>query len=117
VRPVEITLMGSIRKIVTVRQKFEFIQTEAVTDKILPRTAVVSLRDPIDDRLISNEASVSFDSNSTLLDERKKAVILTVLGGTYDKNKDYALVIRDANTKAEIDRISFRIDLALSNDF
>lgn len=117
VRPVEITLMGSIRKIVTVRQKFEFIQTEAVTDKILPRTAVVSLRDPIDDRLISNEASVSFDSNSTLLDERKKAVILTVLGGTYDKNKDYALVVRDANTKAEIDRISFRIDLALSNDF
>lgn len=117
VRPVEITLMGSIRKIVTNRQKFEFIQTEAVTDKILPRTTSISLRDPDGDRLISNEASVSFDSSSNLMDERKKTVMLTVLGGTYDKNKDYALVIRDANTKAEIDRVNFRIDLALSNDF
>lgn len=117
VRPVEVTLMGSIRKIVTNRQKFEFIQTEAVTDKILQRTALISLRDPEGDRLISNEASISFDNASNLMDERKKTVILTVLGGTYDKNKDYALVIRDANTKAEIDRVNFRIDLALSNDF
>lgn len=117
VRPVEITLMGSIRKIVTNRQKFEFIQTEAVTDKILPRTTLISLRDPDGDRLISNEASISFDSPSNLMDERKKTVMLTILGGSYDKNKDYALVIRDANTKAEIDRVNFRIDLALSNDF
>ena len=44
-------------------------------------------------------------------------LMLTVLGGSYDKNKDYALVIRDALTKAEVERVNFRIDLAFSNDF
>lgn len=117
IRPVEITLLGSVRKVVTNRQKFEFIQTEAITDKVLPRTVLVSLRDTNGDKLISNEASLTFDSSSNLMDERKKTVMLTILAGSYDKNKDYALVIRDANTKAEVDRENFRIDLAFSNDF
>ena len=51
------------------------------------------------------------------MDERKKSVMLTVLGGSYNKNKEYALVLRDALTKAEVDRVNFRIDLAFNNDF
>lgn len=117
IRPVEITLLGSVRKVVTNRQKYEFIQTEPVSDKVLPRTVLISLRDSSGDRLISNEASLTFDSSSNLMDERKKTVFLTVLGGSYDKNKDYALVIRDALTKAEVERVNFRIDLAFTNDF
>jgi uncharacterized protein (TIGR02687 family) len=117
IRPVEITLLGSVRKVVTNRQKYEFIQTEAISDKVLARTVLISLRDSDGDKLISNEASLTFDSSSNLMDERKKTVFLTVLGGSYDKNKDYALVIRDALTKAEVERVNFRIDLAFSNDF
>jgi uncharacterized protein (TIGR02687 family) len=117
IRPVEITLLGSTRKVVTNKQKFEFIQTEAITDKVLARTVLVSLRDTDGDKLISNEASLTFDSSSNLMDERKKSVMLTVLGGSYNKNKEYALVLRDALTKAEVDRVNFRIDLAFNNDF
>jgi uncharacterized protein (TIGR02687 family) len=116
-RPVEITLLGTVRKVVTNRQKFEFIQTEAISDKVLARTVLVSLRDTDGDKLISNEASLTFDSSSNLMEERKKTVLLTILAGSYDKNKDYALVSRDALTKAEVDRVSFRVDLAFSNDF
>jgi hypothetical protein len=76
-RHVEFSLLGASNKVVTNTQRFEFIQTEAVSDKVLPRTVVVALRDG--DRPISNEQTLTFDSTSQLLDERKRSVFLTVL--------------------------------------
>ena len=114
-RPVGLSLLGSVRKVVTNKQRFEFIQTEAVSDRVLPRTVTVSLRDG--DQLVSDLATLTFDSGSALLDERKKSVVLTILAGQYDRQRDYALVIRDAETQAEVDRIPFKVDLAFTNDF
>ncbi len=114
-RPVGLSLLGSVRKVVTNKQRFDFIQTEAISERVLPRTVTISLRDG--EQLISNQATLTFDSNSGLLDERKKSIMLTILAGQYDRQRDYALVIRDAETQAEIDRIPFKVDLAFSNDF
>jgi hypothetical protein len=114
-RPVGISLLGSVRKVVTNKQRFELIQTEAVSDRVLPRTVTVSLRDG--DQVVSDLATLTFDSGSALLDERKKSVVLTILAGQYDRQRDYALVIRDAETQAEIDRVPFKVDLAFTNDF
>lgn len=102
-------------KVVNNLPRFEFIQTEPVTSKVLPRTVVISLRDG--EALISSEHTVTFDSSSSSMDDRKKSVILTVKAGSYDPKKDYHLVIRDATSKVELHRIVMKIDLALANDF
>jgi hypothetical protein len=52
-----------------------------------------------------------------LIDERKRSVLLTILSGNYDRNKDYYLVVRDAKTKVEILRETLKVDLSFSNDF
>jgi hypothetical protein len=112
---VEFSLLGSSNKVVTNTQRFEFIQTEPVSDKVLPRTVLISLRDK--DQPVSNEQTLTFDSASTLMDERKRSVILAILAGGYDRTRDYHLVCRDATTQVEVLRIPYRIDLAFSNDF
>jgi len=115
VRKVEVSLLGSVRKIVNNIQRFDFIQTEAVGERILPRTLIVSLRDG--EELISNEESLTFDSQSSSMDDRKKSAKMMIKAGQYDKKREYALVLRDAETKIEYLRVPLTIDLAFSNDF
>jgi uncharacterized protein (TIGR02687 family) len=114
-RQVSISLLGSTNKVVTNKQRFEFIQTDAVTERVLARTVVVSLRD--NETLISDEQAVTFDSASQLLDERKRSVFLTIVSGNYEAHKRYDLVMRDAVTKVEVLRQPVQIDLAFGNDF
>jgi hypothetical protein len=112
---VEVSLLGSSNKVVTNKQRFEFIQTEAVSERVLPVTLLFTIRDG--DKPISDELAITFDSTSPMLDERKRSAMLTLAAGSYDRAKDYFLVARDAKTKAEAWRASLRIDLAFSNDF
>jgi uncharacterized protein (TIGR02687 family) len=114
-RSVSISLLGSTNKVVTNTQRFEFIQTDAVTERVLARTVVVCLRDG--EAPISDEQTLTFDSTSQLLDERKRSVFLTVLSGNYESHKRYDLVMRDAVTKVEVLRQPVQIDLAFGNDF
>jgi uncharacterized protein (TIGR02687 family) len=114
-KTVDVSQLGSSNRIVTNKQRFEFIQTEAVSDRVLPVTLLFSVRDG--ERPVSDEQAVTFDSTSPMLDERKRSVMLTIQAGSYDRNKDYFLVARDAKTKAEAWRTPMRIDLAFSNDF
>nr|WP_315136208.1 BREX-1 system phosphatase PglZ type A [uncultured Limnohabitans sp.] len=114
-RPVSISLLGSTNKVVTNTQRFEFIQTDAATERVLARNVVVSLRDG--ETLISDEQTLTFDSNSQLLDERKRSVFLTILSGNYESQKRYDLVMRDAVTNVEVLRQPVQIDLAFGNDF
>jgi uncharacterized protein (TIGR02687 family) len=114
VRPVGISLLGSNRKIVNAIQRFEFIQTEKVSDRVQPRTVSIAIREG--ETLVSSEETVTFKSASELMDDRKQAVRLMLKKGGYDKQKEYALVIRDAETKIEVERIPVTIDL-FENDF
>jgi hypothetical protein len=103
---------------VTNTQRFEFIQTDAVSERVLARSVVVSLRDVSDeDKPISDVQSITFDSTSQLLDERKRSVFLTVLAGAHDPHKRYDLVMRDATSKVEVLRLPIKVDLAFGNDF
>jgi hypothetical protein len=112
---VEISLLGSSNKVVTNKQRFEFIQNEAVSERVLPATLLFTIRDG--DKPISDEQAITFDSSSPMLEERKRSTMLTIQSGSYDRSKDYFLVARDAKTKAEAWRSAVRIDLAFSNDF
>ncbi|MEF8731483.1 MAG: hypothetical protein V5B40_06110 [Candidatus Accumulibacter meliphilus] len=61
-RAVEFSLLGSSNKVVTNKQRFEFIQTEPVSERVLARSVLVSLRDG--ETMISDEQSLTFDSSS-----------------------------------------------------
>ena len=115
VRRVGVSLLGSIKKIVTNITFFEFIQTDAISERVHPRILSVSIRDGIN--LISNEEIVTFDSSSSSIDDRKKKVRLLLKAGEYDKKKEYALILQDPETKIEYERISIQIDLAISSEF
>ena len=120
-RYVSVSLLGAVNKVVTNTQRFEFIQTDAVSERVLARSVVVSLRDGSDkdlpDQAISNVQSITFDSTSQLLDERKRSVLLTVLAGAHDPHKHYDLVMRDAVSNVEVLRLPVKVDLAFGNDF
>ena len=118
IKYVSVSLLGSANKVVTNTQRFEFIQTDAVSERMLARSVVVSLRDiSDDDKPISDLQFITFDSTSQLLDERKRSVLLTVLSGAYDPHKRYDLVMRDAVSKVEVLRLPIKVDLAFGNDF
>ncbi|MCP3706789.1 BREX-1 system phosphatase PglZ type A [Paraburkholderia sp. CNPSo 3274] len=114
-KSVEVSPLGSSNRVVTNKQRFEFIQNEAISERVLPVTLIFSIRDG--DTPVSDEQTITFDSASPLLDERKRSVMLTIQAGSHDRTKDYFLVARDAKTKAEAWRVPVRIDLAFSNDF
>lgn len=114
-RQVNVSLLGNVAKMVTSSQRFEFIQTDAVSERVLARTVVVSLRDG--DAPISDEQMLTFDSTSQLLDERKRSVFLTVLAGAHDPHRRYDLVMRDSITKVEVLRLPIKVDLAFGSDF
>jgi hypothetical protein len=63
---VNISVLGNVGKMVTSSQRFEFIQTDAVSERVLARTVVVSLREG--DAPISDEQTLTFDSTSQLLE-------------------------------------------------
>ena len=117
VRQVGVSLLGSVRRIVNNVQRFEFIQTDAASDRVQSRTLFISLRDPANgDALISNEVTLTFDGTSPAMDERRMTAQLVIKTGSYER-RDYALVLRDANTQIEYDRYPVTIDIAFGNDF
>ena len=115
IRQVGVSLLGTVKKVVTNRHRFEFIQTDPVSERVQGRTLMISLRDG--NELISNEETVTFDSASSAIDERKKSVMLTLKAKDYDKKKEYFLVLRNPDTEIEFDRISVHIDLAFKDEF
>ena len=96
-------------------QKFELMQTEAISEQILPVTAQVAIYDG--DKIISSEEIVSFDSSSDSFSERSKQVRLSLSGSGFDRNRDYFLVIKDKDLRTEIERYRISIDLAFTDDF
>jgi len=117
-KSVGVSLLGSVNKVVTNTQRFEFIQTDAVSERVLARTVTVSLRDSqAGDKPISDVQSITFDSASHTMDERKRSILLTVLTGSHDPGKCYDLVMRDAVSNIEVLRLPIKVDLAFGNDF
>ncbi len=115
VKNVSIQLLGSNHRIVMNRHRFEFIQMDAVSKKTLPLTVQVAVWD--DDAPISDVVTITFDSASSQIDERKKSVLLTLSGGQYDRKKTYNIVVQNADSQIELQRYPVTIDLTIASDF
>ena len=66
---------------------------------------------------VTNIESVTFDSASDNMDERKKWVTLVLQDRQYDKKTPYRLVLRDAETGIEQQSVEVTIDRAFTDDF
>ena len=83
-------------------------RVKAVTLKV----AVYEGEDPV-----TNIETVTFDSASGNMDERKKWVPLVLQERQYNKATPYRLVLRDAETSVEQQGVEVVIDRAFTDDF
>lgn len=117
VTKVGVMLLKNLNRIVNNVQNLEFIQTDAVSDRVLPITLSISLRDD-KDKLISNTATVTFESSSDSMDDRRKTVQLNLRSATYDRTRQYFLLLEDTDAVVkEYQRLPVTIDIAFSSDF
>ena len=96
-------------------QKFDLMQTEAVTELVISVTMSIAIYDG--DVKVSSEETLTFDSSTDSVAERVKQVRLSLSGTDFDRKKDYFLVLKDKDLNIEMQRYKVTIDLAFTYDF
>jgi uncharacterized protein (TIGR02687 family) len=114
-KAVKVHVLGASHKITTHRHRFELIQVEPVSERVKGVTLKVAVYDS--DEPVTNIESVTFDSGSDKIDERKKWVHLVLQEQQYNKKTPYRLVLRDAETGVEQESVPVVIDRAFTDDF
>lgn len=114
-RKVGAQVLGSSHIITAPKYRFEILQTEAVGERREPTTLKVVILDGATE--VSSLERVVLDSSSGNMDDRKREVILKLANIEFDKSKGYKLVLRDAETEAEIQSVPVVIDRSFTDDF
>jgi hypothetical protein len=114
-RKVGVISPKSTLKMVTTIQRFDLIQTESVSEQVMPVSVAVAIYDG--EQAVSSEEVVTFDCATDSMAERLKQVRLSLSGSDFDRQKDYFLVIRDKDLNTELERYRVTIDLAFTDDF
>ena len=112
---VSVQVLGTNHKITTPTYRFELIQTEAVGERRRPITLRAAVYDGA--RAVTSVETVTFDSTSDSIEERKKSIRLELHTGTYDKTTPCRLVLRDVETDAEVLSTPVVIDRSFDDDF
>jgi uncharacterized protein (TIGR02687 family) len=112
-RAVAVEVLGT-HKITTARHRFELMQMEPVSERLKPVTLKIGVYE--DDEAVTNSETITFDSTSEMMDERKKSVTLILQDRPYNKKTTYNLVLRDVDTDLQ-KNIPVVIDRAFSDDF
>ena len=115
VEKVSVQVLGTKHKITTPRYRFELIQTEAVSERRKPITLRAAVYEGAN--AVTSVDTVTCDSTSESMDERKKSIRLELRTGEFDKATPYRLVLRDAETDAEVQSVPVVIDRSFSDDF
>jgi hypothetical protein len=115
VNPVTVHVLGSSHKITTGRHRFELIQMEPVSERVKPITLKIAVYQG--EEPVTNIESMTFESISDKMEERKKWVSLVLQDREYDKKVPYRLVLRDAESSIEQQSVPVIIDRAFTDDF
>lgn len=114
-KTVGIQVLGQDHRITTGRHRFEILQTDAVSERVKPVTYKVGIYE--DGEPVSDIQTMTFDSVSPEMAERKKEITLTLKNKEFPNTKKYRLVFRNANTDIEEQSLPVRIDRAFTSDF
>lgn len=114
-KKVTVRFLDANVKITTPKYRFELLQMEPVSERVKPATLKVAVFEA--EEPVTNIETVTFDSPSSNLDERKKSVVLVLRDRQYNKKNKYRLVLRDAETDIEQQSVDVIIDRAFTDDF
>jgi uncharacterized protein (TIGR02687 family) len=112
---VSVQVLGTNHKITTPVYRFELIQTETVSERRTPITLRAAVYDG--DQAVTSVETITFDSTSDSIEERKKSIRVELRTGTYDKTTPYRLVLRDVESDAEVQSVPVVIDRIFDDDF
>ena len=112
---VPVHVLGAGHKITTSRHRFELLQMEPVNDRMKSVTLRVAVYD--DETPVTNIETVTFESSSESIDDRRKWVSLTLQDREFDKRRPYRLVLQEADTGIEHEAVDVVIDRAFTDDF
>lgn len=116
IKNVSISILGNRFKITTAKHRFQFIQTEQVSDRIRPVTVKLAIYDT-NNQLVSSIETLTFNSTSENIDERKQSAYLTLQSHSCNKSEKYYLIMRCLNSNVEILNQEITIDRAIAEDF
>jgi uncharacterized protein (TIGR02687 family) len=114
-KPVTVHVLGTTHKITTNKHRFELIQIEPVGERVKPVTLKVAVYEG--DQPVTNVETVTFESDSEKMNDRKKWVSLVLQDRPYDKKTPFRLILRDAETGIEQQSVPVVIDRAFHDDF
>ena len=112
---VAVQVLGAHHKITTPMYRFEFIQTEAVGNRRKPITLRVAVYEG--GQAVTSVETITFDSTSDSIEERKKSIRVELRTGTFNKTTPYRLVLRDVESDAEVQSVPVVIDRSFDDDF
>ena len=115
IKSVTVHVLGASHKVTTNRHRFELIQAEPVSERVKPITLKVAIYEG--DNAVTNVETVTFDSTSDKMDERKKWVHFVLQDHPYHKHTAYRLILRDADTGIEQQSVPVTIDRVFADDF
>jgi uncharacterized protein (TIGR02687 family) len=114
-KKVSVQVLGTGHKITTPTYRFELIQTEAVRERRNPITLRVAVYKG--EVAVTSVETITFDSTSDSIEDRKKSIRFELRKGTYDKTTPYRLVLRDVDSDAEVQSMPVVIDRSFEDDF
>lgn len=112
---VSVQVLGTNHKITTPKYRFEVIQTVAVGERRKPITLRAAVYDGA--QPVTSVETITFDSTSDSIEERKKSIRFELRTGKYDKTTPYRLVLRDVENDAEVQSVPVIIDRSFDDDF
>lgn len=112
---VSVQVLGHRHRITTPAYRFELIQAEPVSERRKPITLRVAIY--LDGKPVTSVETVTFDSTSEVLEQRKKPVRLELANEAFDKSKSYVLILRDQDNDREVQSIPVVIDRSFDDDF
>ncbi|MDR0705060.1 MAG: BREX-1 system phosphatase PglZ type A [Planctomycetaceae bacterium] len=116
IKNVSISILGNRFKITTAKHRFQFIQTEPISDRVKSITVKMAIYDT-NNQPVSSIETLTFNSTSENLDERQQSACVTLQSHSCDKSEKYYLILRDVDSNIEILSQEIIIDRVIAEDF
>jgi len=113
---VQISLVSMVQKITNLITTMDFIQSDPVSDTVKQATYKMVFMSEDGER-ISNENTYVADSREPDSQKRIFRMRFNFKNKSYDKSKQYYLIVYDSNTEIEAFRHPVIMDLAFADDF